>query len=977
MNRRRWLILGLAGVLVLGLGVFVARELAGPERVVRGPVIEFGVLPPGTPTPGGYRGGIVVVRDSANYAVSTPRPGQIGTHYELRPTAVGTTPNWSAAETAIVKAASKGLKTWLSVNIFDNARRGTPDAPYIAPTVAYADGCGNIEYAPDYRALATPYAAFVQAVTDKFNADANVAGYVYGPGVAEEAVNTYQLTGDCASKRANLEKVITCEQYVAWVRAGAQIWAERTDKPVTVAAGAAACVGEYANTMEKTNQLIFGSFYPATPVPGSAAAAGVTPTPIYGLQYRSNGLRLDGGDEWNWSSGWGKLQTGQRLAEVGGAAYEFGTLGYQLPAGCADGFPCAVPTAERVGYTSDAAWKAMSDGAANLFWQCHATYGCWPDYLSADARYAITKTMGLDWTNSPAVWLRFADAVKGRVGNRSDQPGPWGFLAAARGVAGTQPMRYCAPSVYATAVASGSSGYATPAVCQQQLSAPVAPESRYAMQYGALTAVGIDVDDRWVGRSGTFTAWVIYLDAGTDTFEVAWWDDGAEQTRTVTKTDSHTWKKESWILTGQMRDAFGDHDLEIRTLNGSETFYLVWIENLGTISAPTPTMTPGQTPTVTPGASATPAPATITGLAETGLPDSVTLYRAAPDTTHADAEHEVIGWYQSGASQTALLHWPELALPPNAWVVSATLTLYVNGPLPAVARLREVARPVSLAAATWQHSGASLWAAGGGLGAGDTAATGQLLFVVPQVWYPLVFRVDESVRHWLQEGGANNGWLLDLIETQGDASTQAEVAGARHPLVQYRPVLRVWVAWSVTPTPTRTPSPTPTVIATGTPLPTPTGTPTATPTPATGVWLSELCLNPTTDLNLDGAINASDRAVELLNWQAGELDLHGWRLVFSTGAANCATTVAQTTFDLPRGATVRAFGAKVVYGRDLRNLLGAAFGLPGGSNSVSVLLCDPAGRQRDGIVAPALSPGSCLARSGAGWVKTWAAGLGR
>ncbi len=90
--------------------------------------------------------------------------------------------------------------------------------------------------------------------------------------------------------------------------------------------------------------------------------------------------------------------------------------------------------------------------------------------------------------------------------------------------------------------------------------------------------------------------------------------------------------------------------------------------------------------------------------------------------------------------------------------------------------------------------------------------------------------------------------------------------------------------------------------------------------------------------------------------------------------ATCAATNPQNTFDLPRLAQANAFGAKVIYGRDLRNLVGESFAWPTGG---MIRLCDPSGRERDAFNAPEVAAGVCLARNGATWVKTAGPNLGR
>lgn len=987
------------------LGMLLALSLAACVSLLPdAPVGVTGVLPPGTPVATSWRAGLVFVRDSRNYASVTPRPGQIGTHYEIRPTVVQAdatvAPNFSAAETVVARNAAAGLDTWLSVSLLDNAPRSTPDTPYLpagVPTVAY-NACGNVEYAPDYAALADGdwYCGFVDAVTDTFDTNANVAGYVFGAGVAEEGINTYQFAGDCSTKRASLEAVVSCQDFIRWMRAGALCWANATDKPVTLAAGAAACVNDYANSAEKTNNLVFGYLFPPTPIPGALPRGPIlTPTPAWGIVYRSNGLRMDGGDDWRYGSSapWGKMQTGVRQAELSGAVFEFGTLGYPAPSGCEDGFPCAVPTAERVGYTSDAAYKSIAAGAINLFWQCHTTYGCWSDYLTADAWRAVTGTLGTDYTNSPAAWLRFSGAVYPRTNYRSDWPEPYSHLLTV--TANQEPARYCAPGPYATAQAVVTT-YATPSVCQYALTTPAAPESRNVFRYPAGTTVGLDVDDRWHASSGTYTAELTYLDAGTDTLTVAWKNSGIEATHVITKTASNVWTTATFALTATLDGGLtGGADLEIRTGTGAETLYLVWLAPAsGSVPTPTPTYTPSPTVTRTPTATATGVTptATATALAQVGDSDatgsSVTLYASAPDTNFAGGLHDYVAVDAAGNAVSTMLLRFTIAEPPNWHVQAATLTLPVAGTLDVTRlELREVLRTTTLGQATWHSAQAGLdWETPGGLANSD--AVHPILFQVDRrEWRDYAFDVTDVVRRWVEDTTENNGWLI-APSTAFNAATSVtiEIGSAQHPQIEVRPVLEI--RWGADTTPTATSTPTSTL----TPLPTATATPTgtlaasATPTNTTtppaatatpsgsGLQVQELCLNPATDLNLDGVTNTNDRVIEVVNWSGTALDLEGYFIGFGV-TAGCSDLDPALTYRFPRYSVASAWRTKAIYGRDALNLLGQRFTLPNTTGTV-VSLCNPEGVLLNSVYWSDQGAGRCLVRTGTTWVAA-APQLGR
>jgi len=192
--------------------------------------------------------------------------------------------------------------------------------------------------------------------------------------------------------------------------------------------------------------------------------------------------------------------------------------------------------------------------------------------------------------------------------------------------------------------------------------------------------------------------------------------------------------------------------------------------------------------------------------------------------------------------------------------------------------------------------------------------------------------------------------------------------------------LTIAVDTALTPTPTRTNTPTPTPTDTpGTPTPsvtpsvtpTPTGTAGPSPTPGTaGLLLSEICLGPSSDLNLDGAVDFGDRAIEMLNWSAAAIDLSGYMLTWSD---SCAVVGASQTFRIPAYSLINADKTKVVYGRDMRDLTGAALTIPAYG---TFRLCSAAGTQLDSVTMPEPVP-ACYRRSGDSWEAATDPDLGR
>lgn len=257
-------------------------------------------------------------------------------------------------------------------------------------------------------------------------------------------------------------------------------------------------------------------------------------------------------------------------------------------------------------------------------------------------------------------------------------------------------------------------------------------------------------------------------------------------------------------------------------------------------STPTPTRTPTPTGTIVPTDTPTTTPTPVTeieGEDEIGDIESVTLYANYPDANCYGAAHEYVTMQNGSILSDVLLRWPELSLPSGSSVVSATLTLWTQTPGYGLhLSLREVAKPVDLAAATWNSTGVIPWQTAGATGTSDWAAAGDIhAWLATDTWQSETITVTTTVRRWLEQGVENNGWVVLPVYTDG-RYVMGEVAGAQHPMIQYRPELKVYFGLSVTPTATRTA--TPTGSPTSTPVPSATATSrfaTRTPRPETPV----------------------------------------------------------------------------------------------------------------------------------------------
>ncbi len=964
------------------------------------PVAAAGVLPPGTPTPNGWRPGLCDVRQYSG--AFTPAPGQVCSSWELYLSTVqpnlAVTPNWNAAKTRVADLAGTGLAAWPALQFFENRQNGT-DVLYLTagvPTVTYQAGtCAEV--APDY---GSPvfwdwYDGQVVSFCGWADADARVGGVALLLGASGEAQNVYPEAAKCgADKQRVFEQIVSSAAYKDWVKHALVTWKTYCpNKALTLATHLGAVYGEpgWKSARELMEFVARPSATPGPPVLG----APLTPTPLYGVADRGNGLQAGANMAYYWQDAapWGRVQSGARMVDVGGAAYEtfYGR-----------GDIAAMPTAERVGNLRDMTLAALGPGrASNLFYQLGYNGQCgWDCYLDSWLANVITQTAGKTTRDATLVWVRFRGAEHKRAGSYaegySDWPAEYTFLTTVR--ASAPPRRYCWPVVHATAVARSSS-YATPAVCEAVIT-PVVAESRNVLRYEPQTTVGVDVADAWLG-AGNVTASLIYLDQGTDALTVQYYTGGTLQTRTITKGNTGTWQTETWAITGlQLANGFaGPADVQIGTGAGEETLY--WFSLALTAGAATPTPTVTWTPTVTRTASPTGTPttgpsptATQTAAAQAPVLEaplvSTTLYAAAPNAAYGLAEHEYVQWDSelggSGSGHVLLL-WPSVTARTNTSVISATLTLYGQGDVQRVA-LRRLLQPWEAAGATWRTTGGTTdWGtAGAQADEVDRSASGPEGTIGGSGWTAATFDVTGDVRQWVYGNAENYGWgLFPAPQSDPGRNLTTEVAGDGHPQPQYRASLSVLYGFgtapTATPTSTRTPTVIPTVTSTptgtrtATPSPTATATnaPTATPTatPPAGLWLGAICPDPNRDENLDGAVDWKDRFVRLVNWQ-GALTPRGYYLQFGTQNADlsrlCNRVDPQVTMRLPGSLYLYERSPKTIYGSDLLNLVGEEMVMPGGTFGGAVALCDAQGRVVDAVRYPWYGAGKCYVREGSNWV---------
>lgn len=432
--RRFWYI-GLGLLLAIVASVLYGLRPSTPPLILRPiPVGTPDLLakgkyfPAGTPTPAA-RPGIIIEQDYGTPSAATP--GIVGSHYQQYwSSAQGdltATPDWRAVQTRIAQVKAAGLDSWVSVLFYSDAGGTTGDvlyAPIGVPTVTYyTTPAACQDYGPDY---GDPLwqTAYDNMVTSLITNTTNAAGYFVGLGQNEETIPVVGGNAPCADGVAEFEKVVSCAEYTSWVEHALATWRANTTKPLFVNSHETACNGW---SDFSTNDWLMNY---------------ITTTNLY-IGYRSHGLQPGQYDAVGYAPyrlGLGKLDTAPRYTAYGGAAF---SPGYA---------PATYPTAEARGAWTNMAYAAVAYDADNLI-----VWPQWYPYITSESEVlaAITKTIGTDATNSPAVWAVFRAAEFKRIGSAdyssSDVDGSYTHLLSVSATA----TPVCIPNVYATAVAGG------------------------------------------------------------------------------------------------------------------------------------------------------------------------------------------------------------------------------------------------------------------------------------------------------------------------------------------------------------------------------------------------------------------------------------------------------------------------------------------------------------------------------------------
>jgi len=369
------------------------------------------------------------------------------------------------------------------------------------------------------------------------------------------------------------------------------------------------------------------------------------------------------------------------------------------------------------------------------------------------------------------------------------------------------------------------------------------------------------VDDGYVFNTNqTITVTVTYFDRGTDGWELLY--DSATGQRsggTITKTNSLTWKKATFVLANARfaNSLTGGSDFYIdgRT-DGDEYIHFVDVTKSGGTgptstptgtpgptstptntptrtpthtsgASPTPTHTPTRTPTATPTATSGPAPAYTTVTFQQGAGGYSGVADTYISSSGADSNYnwDVLLTVRSTDITASLLRFDVSSIPANATILSAQLQLYTIGQSNSAymcARPYAVLRPWVDSQATWnRYTSSALWASPGcnGIGTDRSGLGGEEIWLqYSNTWYS--FDVTSIAQAWTLDPDNNRGLVVKSTCNMAEA-VQYTLAASNYTNASLRPKLVVQYTLEGTP-PTRTSTPAPTATFTPTPSTPPT-----------------------------------------------------------------------------------------------------------------------------------------------------------
>ena len=377
------------------------------------------------------------------------------------------------------------------------------------------------------------------------------------------------------------------------------------------------------------------------------------------------------------------------------------------------------------------------------------------------------------------------------------------------------------------------------------------PRYRYARQTVDSTDpyIYLDLDNSIAyGSSAAAEVEVVYLDTGTDTFELEYYTGGSPTSEAVTKTNTGRWKTYTFELADvDLNDNFvsGSTAWDMRLYDGEDgvdTFSSVRLTVTDPPSGPTPTPTPTRTPTPTAGAAtSTPTSWSMTISAAGNLFEDTFLNVQTPNAS-MDTNQKIVLLARTTPTvfpinpsypttmKSGMFEVP-IALPVGATVVAADL--YLN-----IVSLNQLDDMGVFLRKVGQNTDEPTWMNYDGTpepwstpGAYATVDVSQILRVT--ALNRGVYSVGDTVRFNVMDAYDNGTFRIKLEPyCLGDVScfSLVEFASSDYPAIDARPYIVVTARGGTGPTATFTPTPTPTPIFTNTPTPTPTRTPTKTPT---------------------------------------------------------------------------------------------------------------------------------------------------
>lgn len=718
------LAVAVAALLLAGMFALLGREEPTPAPGGT----ERKIFPAGTATPEGLQPGLMLWNQGG--PVWTPVAGQHAEFYEYYmrdiQTDIADAVDTAKLQTRIQDNWVNGVGTILGNSLYRDSWAAkqidigdwSNGVPYVTWNTGPAGTCYQNDIAPAYgnATFTTWYNDHVGAVLDMCEAEPGCLGMSLGLGVDGEIVTVRENTG-CPDAQNLFDLVVSPSTYETWVKQALVHARTHSTKlliaaPVSLSATywfprAIKTIMDYADT---NDLYITFKNWGWTYTDHEFATA-------YGANYLT----------------WGVCETAQKWSDGGlGGAILQSTLRRSAEEASLEGTALGQQT-----FMYYAGYGVLHCRA--VLWEMFPEF---PEDIISSELYAITRTIGLDIADRPAVLvvLRSQENPHYEWG-ATGMGGVAGEFEVGLSIAGAAtpvPTRYCNPTAIPNATV-----VADPAVkgeellCAKTASTWNEPQDWNYLGYAGGTTIGFAVEAGWV-VSMTGNILIDYQNDATGTFTVTWTTAGGDQTEVVNKTGTAgNWTQAVIPVVGAVMDnslaTGGSVEIEADG-TGIKLSRVMLDDNPAAESTPTPgptrtpsatptftntptvtptpsatptrtvTPTPSQTLTLTPSRTWTPAP-TATGNTPTNTPTAVATWALPcsggrcpdevgyvqttelrlldPDANFSSQTFHYIRWDNSAggaAPQQAamLMQFPNLAKPASSWVVSAELSLTVT-----------------------------------------------------------------------------------------------------------------------------------------------------------------------------------------------------------------------------------------------------------------------------------------------------------